>query len=98
MQPDIDHVSDQYEIFGEFSHLKHPASVSFKLASKPPLPSPLPPTPVLQLALSTMLGDDKNGKGEAMTAEMWFYGLSLTQRGRETHPEAMGRRGRRGCP
>lgn len=59
-------------------------------------PFPLPATPVLQSALSTMLGDDKNGKGEAMTAEIWFYGLSLTRRGRETHPEAMGRRGRKG--
>lgn len=96
MQPDIDHVSHHHEIFGEFSRLNDPASVSFKLAGKSPLPSPIPPTPVFQLALSTLLGDDKNVKRETMTAGIWFYGLSPTRWGHETHPKATGRRGKEG--
>lgn len=64
VKPDIDHVSHHHEIFGEFSQLKNPASVSFKLAGRLSLPSPPPPTAVLWLALSTLLGDDKNGERE----------------------------------
>lgn len=40
MQPDIDHVSHHREVFGEFSHLNHPASVPFKLASGAANPNP----------------------------------------------------------
>lgn len=53
------------------------------------------PTPVLWLALSTLLGDDKNVNGEMTNTEIWCYGLSPTRQGRETHPEAMGRWGRK---
>lgn len=109
MQPDIDHVSHHREVFGEFGHLNHPASVPFKLASGAANPNPNPnPKPQPQpeasamvwpqrSALSTLPGDDKNGKGETMTAaEICFYVLSPTQRGRGTHPEATGGRGKLG--